>query len=188
MKTKLIIPAILCATLTGCASAPLFTGTQRIESATNHVAVVSTETNAAGAVTIVTNVVEVPVFYTNTVWTVSTQAVAGAQMVREIGNTVATVAPPAAPVVGIIDALLGLGMTILGGIAAVKTRLARKNADALETAGTMLRAVVAGVETANQPGVKEAIAQHASVLDVTHALDAVVQGVTKPLQQSKPAS
>ena len=49
----------------------------------------------------------------------------------------------------------------------------------------MLTAVVSGVEVANSAPVKQAIAEHASVLGVTQALDTVVQSITANIPARK---
>jgi hypothetical protein len=180
MKTKILLSTVALFTLTACQSpAPIFQKSEVIETATNTIAVAETVTNEVGAVQVVTNLVQVPVFFTNTVYTVSTQLVAGAEMIRGTGSAVALAAPPAAPIVGVVDGLLGLGLTLLGAFATVKTRLARKQDTALQKSAAMLRAVVVGVEAVNRPEVKESISKHATVLGVTDALDGVVQSITK---------
>lgn len=180
MKTKILLATLSVFTLSACQSpAPILQKSEVIESATNTVAVAESVTNAAGGVLVVTNLVQVPVFFTNTVWSVSTQLVAGAEMIRGTGAAVALAAPPAAPIVGVVDGLLGVGMTLLGAFAALKTRLSRKQATALEKSAMLLRATVVGVEAVNRPEVKEAISKHATVLGVANALDEVVQTITK---------
>jgi hypothetical protein len=183
MKTRiqLAIATLSLFTLTACAS--IFQKSERIESGTNTVAVTDQVTNDAGEVVIVTNLVPVPYFVTNNVYTVSTQILAGAQMVRDTGNAISTVAPPAAPVVATVNSFLALGTTILGGLAAFMTQLSRKNKSKADKAALLLRAAVAGVEAANSLEVKQAIAKQSRVLGVAGALDEVVQNVTKAVRE-----
>jgi hypothetical protein len=179
MKTRILIASVALCTLTACQSAPLFNKSETVEQVTNTFSTVATVTNDVGGVVTVTNLVQVPVLITNTVYTVATQIVDRVQMVRDTGSAIAAVAPPAAPFVGTVNAILGFGITLLGAFATVKTQLAKKHKTTAQKTATMLRAVVVGVEAVNQPSVKESISKHATVLGVAGALDEVVQKVTK---------
>lgn len=176
----------LCAFATGCQSAPpLLTKSQDVVTVTNQVRVVETVTNEVGVPLLITNVVEIPRLVTNDVYTVSPEATSYVRTAQGAAATVGTMYPPAAPVVGVVDAVLGLALLGLGLFAKIKTNLARKNADALDKTTDMLTAVISGVEVANSPGVKLAISEHASTLGVTQALDSVVQAVTSNLPTRK---
>lgn len=102
----------------------------------------------------------------------------GARTINRMANPT-----PFAPLVD-----LGLyGLTgILGIVATWKTRKAQKEfdrANAAEAAADhhneLLETVIAGVETANDPKTKEAIAQMSQLWKTRNALDAKVQEVTK---------
>ena len=148
---------------------------------TNLVHVVTTD---AGGVT-TTNIAPVVRLVTNDVFEVAAPVAGYVHTAQGIGSTISTLAPPAAPFVSAIDAILGIALAALGLFARIKTNLARKNADALDKTTDMLTAVVSGVEVAGTADVKTAIAQHASVIGVTHALDTVVQTVTANLPARK---
>lgn len=195
--------------LPACASTPIFDAVPEVVTVTNRVRVVEVLTNTiavpavirdttTGATQIVTNLVAVPVFITNTVavtelvtntiYTVSEQVLGHAATVRAIGNTIATVSPPAAPFVSAANAFMALGIGLLGLFAKAKTTLAAKHKTALDKTGTILRTVVAGVEAANNSTVKTLIAQHASAADIAHELDSVVQTVSTTMSRApKPA-
>lgn len=160
----------------GCASPRIFATAPEVVTVTNNVIVV-----ADG----VTNVVAVPVFYTNTVYTVAPGVPAAVATVQQASGAIGAAYPPAVPIISAVDGAMGLGLAILAAIAAIKTRLAQKQTSALDKTTDMLTAVVSGVEVANSAPVKQAIAEHASVLGVTQALDTVVQSITANIPARK---
>lgn len=130
---KILISLALIALLAGCASGPH-------PVLTSHVEPVAT-TNAAGVITVRDQVI----------YEVSTNAHAFVTAAQQIGATVATVAPPAAPVVTLLNSLLALGLAGVGLYARAKTQLAAAKAAESEatyaSADRALAAQIGSLET-----------------------------------------
>lgn len=185
MKTNRIIIAALVAivtlTFTGCGTAGGILAKHQ-EAAIVNVPVKVAVTNDAGIVE--TNVVIVPTVVSNDVYTVAPKVEQYAATAHGAVEAAGNFLPVVKPYASVVDSALGIGLALVSAFAWVKTRLARKNESKLQLAGTMLRAVVSGVEAAGDSKVKALIAQHANVADIATELHATVQAVTSSMQNA----
>lgn len=90
------------------------------------------------------------------------------ETVKAVNDATAAVNPYATPI--------NLGLGLVGAIAAWVAK--RKN-DKLNSSNALLKVVVQGVDQANNPIVKEAIAKHATMVGVEGELSQVVNKVDK---------
>ena len=109
---------------------------------------------------------------TNVIYTVSTNTVAHIDAAKSVAGLIP--APYATPV--------ELGLTLLSGVLGLIARQKSKTVDqqqtALDKTNTVLSSVIAGVETANHPETKQAIAQSSARFGVADTLHTLVQSIT----------
>jgi hypothetical protein len=179
---KLFLPVLaLAGLLAGCGTVGgLFTATSTVTPAqTNYTAVVSPPTtNVAGIVTPPqTNLVAVITpAVTNTTYTV-------APAIQGVINGAQSLAPFApAP----FDGLAKTGLGLLSGVLAIVAAWKSKQLSSAQKIAAVVQPVVAGVEAAANPAVKQAIQSHAVAAGVQAVLDPIVQAVSQ--QMPAPAS
>lgn len=181
-KTLLLMATALALafTLTGCGTVGgLFQASPVISpAATNFTAVVTPPvTNADGTVSnAMTNIVEtITPAVTNTGYTVNPTV----QGLIHTGQAIAPVLP--APAGGLAEAGLGL----LAGVLGIMARWKSNQLSKAQKLNAVLQPVIAGVEAAASPAVKQAIQSHAVAAGVQQILDPIVQQVSAQIPQPK---